>query len=105
MIIFLFIWLIIYFIKLKSSKLSKMLHSDYPFECGVSSNSSSRKSFSLPFFFISIIFLMFDLEIIILFPMIFYVFNFLTMIMFWLTMLLLLFSLFMEWIYGSLNWV
>lgn len=40
-----------------------------PFECGFSPYSSSRSPFSLHFFLVSIIFLLFDVELVLLFPL------------------------------------
>ncbi|CAB4070529.1 NADH dehydrogenase subunit 3 (mitochondrion) [Lepeophtheirus salmonis] len=39
-----------------------------PFECGFNPNASHRKMFSLHFFLVSLVFLVFDLELVILFP-------------------------------------
>nr|ADM67901.1 NADH dehydrogenase subunit 3 [Caligus clemensi] len=41
-----------------------------PFECGFNPNNTYRMMFSLQFFLISLIFLVFDLELVILFPFI-----------------------------------
>nr|AZL93392.1 NADH dehydrogenase subunit 3 [Platygaster sp. ZJUH_2016026] len=77
------------------------------FECGFSNMSKPRLPFSIQFFFISIIFLIFDVEMTILFPTIMNM-NFInlsywmlsSMIMF--TILLL--GLFFEWINNLIKW-
>lgn len=47
------------------------LYFDFPFECGIRINYSTRKAYSLPLFFLSLIFLIFDIEIILLLPFIY----------------------------------
>nr|YP_010170674.1 NADH dehydrogenase subunit 3 [Pyrops candelaria]ACH42493.1 NADH dehydrogenase subunit 3 [Pyrops candelaria]QRZ60681.1 NADH dehydrogenase subunit 3 [Pyrops candelaria] len=51
----------------KKSKFSREKNS--PFECGFSKMSSSRKSFSIHFFLVATIFLIFDIEISMIMPM------------------------------------
>nr|UYA96525.1 NADH dehydrogenase subunit 3 [Syrista sp. 1 GYN-2021c] len=79
-----------------------------PFECGFDPLSSTRTPFSLHFYLISIIFLIFDIEIIILFPLIpaMWFSNPLT----WMTTILmfsmiLIGGLYIEWNEGSLFWM
>nr|AML25912.1 NADH dehydrogenase subunit 3 [Staphylinidae sp. BMNH 1274216] len=95
-----------------SSILSKKTFMDRekssPFECGFDPKSSPRMPFSLQFFLIAMIFLIFDVEITLLIPLI------LTMKMVNLTnyliisfffILILLIGLFHEWNQGALNWM
>nr|YP_010632185.1 NADH dehydrogenase subunit 3 [Cybister brevis]WBP62299.1 NADH dehydrogenase subunit 3 [Cybister brevis] len=78
-----------------------------PFECGFDPLNSSRLPFSLQFFLIGVIFLIFDVEIALLFPMIMilkisnllYTFN-LTLFF----IIILLIGLYHEWNQGALNW-
>ncbi|NP_203161.1 NADH dehydrogenase subunit 3 (mitochondrion) [Tribolium castaneum] len=78
-----------------------------PFECGFDPKASARLPFSLHFFLIAIIFLIFDVEITLLFPLIVSLkFNSMmsympTLIMF---LLILLVGLFHEWNQGALDW-
>nr|QLY89509.1 NADH dehydrogenase subunit 3 [Empis livida] len=78
-----------------------------PFECGFDPKSSSRLPFSLQFFLIAIIFLIFDVEIALILPMIIII-NFSNMMMWTLTsmifILILLLGLYHEWNQGALNW-
>nr|AND96583.1 NADH deshydrogenase subunit 3 [Oniticellus egregius] len=78
-----------------------------PFECGFDPKNSSRMPFSLYFFLIAIIFLIFDVEITLLIPMIM-IFKISNMLNFWLIilcfMLILLMGLYYEWHLGALNW-
>nr|AYW52304.1 NADH dehydrogenase subunit 3 [Agrilinae sp. 1 ACP-2013] len=94
-----------------TSILSKKTFSDReknsPFECGFDPKSSARMPFSLHFFLISVIFLIFDVEITLLLPIIitlkitnmtqwFYLSLFFIFI--------LLLGLYHEWNQGALNW-
>nr|YP_009987873.1 NADH dehydrogenase subunit 3 [Tachypleus gigas]QNL17495.1 NADH dehydrogenase subunit 3 [Tachypleus gigas] len=75
-----------------------------PYECGFNPFSSSRIPFSLRFFLISIIFLIFDVEIALLLPIPFILLAKLSIFTFSLFMLILLFGLFHEWNEGALEW-
>nr|YP_010947364.1 NADH dehydrogenase subunit 3 [Endromis versicolora]WGO62391.1 NADH dehydrogenase subunit 3 [Endromis versicolora] len=78
-----------------------------PFECGFDPKIMARIPFSLHFFLITVIFLIFDVEIALIFPIIllFKVVNFLiwtkiSMFFFF----ILLFGLYHEWNQNMLNW-
>nr|YP_009864997.1 NADH dehydrogenase subunit 3 [Carpilius maculatus]QKE42635.1 NADH dehydrogenase subunit 3 [Carpilius maculatus] len=78
-----------------------------PYECGFDPKGSARLPFSLRFFLIAVIFLIFDVEITLLLP-IASIFN-ITNIFSWLFtstlfLLILLLGLYYEWIQGALEW-
>nr|YP_009745925.1 NADH dehydrogenase subunit 3 [Dolichosciara megumiae]QIH95783.1 NADH dehydrogenase subunit 3 [Dolichosciara megumiae] len=78
-----------------------------PFECGFDPKSSSRLPFSLRFFLITIIFLIFDVEITLIFPMIpmmtfAKLSDWFFTSMFFVTILIM--GLFHEWNQGALEW-
>jgi NADH-ubiquinone oxidoreductase chain 3 len=78
-----------------------------PFECGFNPLSSSRLPFSIRFFLIAIIFLIFDVEIALILPIIITL-NY-SNILIWLFtnlifILILLLGLYHEWKQGALNW-
>nr|WLG71240.1 NADH dehydrogenase subunit 3 [Rhithrodytes pantaleonii] len=78
-----------------------------PFECGFDPINSSRLPFSLQFFLIAVIFLIFDVEIALLLPMIMIykisnIMNLLITSFFFIFILLI--GLYHEWIQGALNW-
>nr|AFY16852.1 NADH dehydrogenase subunit 3 [Longivalvus hyalospilus] len=78
-----------------------------PFECGFDQKSSSRLPFSLRFFLITIIFLIFDVEIALILPAINNIY--LSNASQWLVLnttflLILLIGLFHEWNQGILEW-
>nr|YP_009727750.1 NADH dehydrogenase subunit 3 [Rhinoestrus usbekistanicus]QHX99788.1 NADH dehydrogenase subunit 3 [Rhinoestrus usbekistanicus] len=78
-----------------------------PFECGFDPKSSSRLPFSLRFFLITIIFLIFDVEIALILPIII-IMNYSNLIMWTSTtimfLLILLIGLYHEWNQGMLTW-
>nr|QZZ18195.1 NADH dehydrogenase subunit 3 [Bibasis miraculata] len=78
-----------------------------PFECGFDPKSSARNPFSLHFFLITVIFLIFDVEIALIFPMI-SSFNLVNFIIWTKTsfffLLMLLIGLYHEWNQNMLNW-
>nr|AOY39428.1 NADH dehydrogenase subunit 3 [Disteniidae sp. BMNH 899837] len=79
-----------------------------PFECGFSPKSPSRLPFSLQFFLIGIIFLIFDVEITLLLPMIkiLYISD---PMMYWMTLtaflIILIAGVIHEWNQGALDWI
>nr|YP_010283998.1 NADH dehydrogenase subunit 3 [Conopomorpha sinensis]UIF93863.1 NADH dehydrogenase subunit 3 [Conopomorpha sinensis] len=78
-----------------------------PFECGFDPKNSARIPFSLHFFLITVIFLIFDVEIALIFPYIL-TFKFINFIM-WSFMvsfflIILLLGLYHEWNQNMLNW-
>nr|QWL15072.1 NADH dehydrogenase subunit 3 [Epuraea sp.] len=78
-----------------------------PFECGFDPKNSARLPFSLHFYLIAIIFLIFDVEITLLLPMIISL-KLSNILYFSITgslfIIILLMGLFHEWNQGSLNW-
>nr|AXS64811.1 NADH dehydrogenase subunit 3 [Cleridae sp. 1 KM-2017] len=105
------IFLISLIMMILASLLSKKTFQDReknsPFECGFDPKSSARTPFSLHFFLIAMIFLIFDVEITLIFPLIitmkisklisfFYLLSFLIII--------LLLGLYHEWNQGALDW-
>lgn len=78
-----------------------------PYECGFDPRGSARLPFSLRFFLIAVIFLIFDVEITLLLPLarIIRVTNILSWAGTGLIFLcILLFGLYYEWIKGALEW-
>nr|YP_009542010.1 NADH dehydrogenase subunit 3 [Xiphidiopsis gurneyi]AYR06710.1 NADH dehydrogenase subunit 3 [Xiphidiopsis gurneyi] len=78
-----------------------------PFECGFDPKSSARLPFSLRFFLIAVIFLIFDVEIALLLPVTLImqssnIISWIAVSMFFL--LILLIGLFHEWNQGALEW-
>nr|AXS65402.1 NADH dehydrogenase subunit 3 [Coleoptera sp. 15 KM-2017] len=79
-----------------------------PFECGFNMMNFPRNPFSLRFFLISIIFLIFDIEIIILIPFMFSILmmnSMMWMVLMFIFLIILSWGLFHEWFLGSLNWL
>nr|AKS04506.1 NADH dehydrogenase subunit 3 [Parasagitta elegans] len=70
-----------------------------PFECGFDPSGVSRVTFCMKFFMISIIFLVFDVEVTLVFPMIYSMYQVLSFL------LILMIGLVYEWAYGGLQWM
>nr|ACR00047.1 NADH dehydrogenase subunit 3 [Auchenoplax crinita] len=78
-----------------------------PFECGFDPKSSARISFSLRFFLLAVIFLIFDIEIIFFFPIPYMMWGFMgpqMIILSLVALMILLVGLIHEWREGSLDW-
>nr|NP_647568.1 NADH dehydrogenase subunit 3 [Pyrocoelia rufa]AAM46709.1 NADH dehydrogenase subunit 3 [Pyrocoelia rufa] len=78
-----------------------------PFECGFDPKSSPRIPFSLQFFLIAVIFLIFDIEIALLLPLILTMkisnpFTFIFIVFFFIMILIM--GLIHEWKQGALDW-
>nr|YP_010531326.1 NADH dehydrogenase subunit 3 [Processina sexmaculata]UXX17585.1 NADH dehydrogenase subunit 3 [Processina sexmaculata] len=105
--IIMLITLILLLIMMISKKSIIDLQKSSPFECGFNPTSSKRLPFSIHFFLIAVIFLIFDIEIIIIIPMIF---TFKTVfIMYWINtmislIMVLMLGLYHEWYNGMLKW-
>nr|YP_010411410.1 NADH dehydrogenase subunit 3 [Agrilus sichuanus]URN73056.1 NADH dehydrogenase subunit 3 [Agrilus sichuanus] len=94
-----------------TSLLSKKTFSDReknsPFECGFDPKTSGRTPFSLHFFLIAVIFLIFDVEITLLLPIIISlkimnIAQFMSLALFFIIILLI--GLYHEWNQGALTW-
>nr|YP_010414126.1 NADH dehydrogenase subunit 3 [Notiophilus quadripunctatus]URQ84668.1 NADH deshydrogenase subunit 3 [Notiophilus quadripunctatus] len=107
-IIILFLSIIVMLIANILSKKSFMdREKNSPFECGFDPKNSTRLPFSLQFFLIAVIFLIFDVEIALLMPliMIMKTSNLLSwMITSFFFIFILLIGLYHEWNQGALNW-
>nr|YP_009503523.1 NADH dehydrogenase subunit 3 [Pectinatella magnifica]AWX65960.1 NADH dehydrogenase subunit 3 [Pectinatella magnifica] len=79
-----------------------------PFECGFDPKDSARVPFSMRFFLLAILFLIFDVEVVLLFPSVLSLemgismWNLMASFLF---LIILLLGLFHEWNQGSLTWV
>lgn len=79
-----------------------------PFECGFDPKDTARIPFSLRFFLLGIVFLIFDVEVSLLFPLVVslkYQISLSILLGGTIFLLILLFGLFHEWNEGSLSWV
>nr|UPI55292.1 NADH dehydrogenase subunit 3 [Mezira sp.] len=93
---------------LVSSKSKYDREKSSPFECGFDPMSSPRKPFSIQFFLIGILFVVFDVEITIILPLIFLMKYSLTWN--WIMvmssfMIILILGLYFEWKNGALMWM
>nr|YP_009860227.1 NADH dehydrogenase subunit 3 [Neoplocaederus obesus]QKW88544.1 NADH dehydrogenase subunit 3 [Neoplocaederus obesus] len=100
-------FVLIVLVNLISKKTFSDREKSSPFECGFDPKNSARLPFSLQFFLIAVIFLIFDVEITLLFPMVMTlsssnIMNFSLVVLFFL--LVLLGGLYHEWNQGALDW-
>lgn len=89
-----------------SKKLIKNREKSSPFECGFDVQSVNRLPFSLQFYLIRIIFLIFDVEIVLILPIVksFSFLLYLVRINCIIIILILLIGLLIEWKEGALKW-
>nr|AEP27510.1 NADH dehydrogenase subunit 3 [Barynotus obscurus] len=106
------IWLILalmlVILNLSSKKTFSDREKNSPFECGFDPKSSARVPFSMQFFLIAIIFIIFDVELTLILPMVMSMktsnlIYFAFIAMFFITILLI--GLYHEWKQGALDWV
>nr|AEP27450.1 NADH dehydrogenase subunit 3 [Deporaus betulae] len=106
-IILLILTILVLILNLISKKTFSDREKSSPFECGFDPKNSARLPFSLQFFLIAVIFLVFDVELTLLIPMVMSIhtssmINYsLTILMF---ILILIAGLYHEWAQGTLEW-
>ena len=79
-----------------------------PFECGFSTKEERRFPFSLRFFLVALIFLIFDVELLILFPFLrnlVYSYRFFGIVIYLLFLIILSLGLYYEWNNSILEWI
>nr|QXP99781.1 NADH dehydrogenase subunit 3 [Phlaeoba angustidorsis] len=98
-------------VMMMATMLSKKMINDRekssPFECGFDPKNSARMPFSLRFFLIAVIFLIFDVEIALILPIVIIMKS--SNLMIWtmstaLFIIILLMGLYHEWKQGALQW-
>nr|WKK49875.1 NADH dehydrogenase subunit 3 [Subulatus sp.] len=107
MLIIMLMMLMLTLIMIISKKYMLDLQKSSSFECGFNPLSNTRLPFSIHFYIMAVIFLIFDIEIIIIIPMIFLI-NY-SIMLYWimtavLFIMILLLGLYHEWYNGLLNW-
>nr|ANJ01489.1 NADH dehydrogenase subunit 3 [Calvia championorum] len=111
MMLMLIIFFILMIMMIMASFISKKTFKDRekssPFECGFDPKNSARLPFSIHFFLIALIFLIFDVEITLILPFIYsFKITKISMISINITLfiLILIMGLYHEWNQGALNW-
>nr|YP_010137193.1 NADH dehydrogenase subunit 3 [Apriona germarii]QWM97265.1 NADH dehydrogenase subunit 3 [Apriona germarii] len=107
LIILMINFLLVLILNLISKKTFSDREKSSPFECGFDPKNSARLPFSLQFFLIAVIFLLFDVELTLLLPLILTlkISNILSYS--WISMffiIILLMGLYHEWNQGALDW-
>nr|YP_010528168.1 NADH dehydrogenase subunit 3 [Pseudoclavellaria amerinae]UXW64322.1 NADH dehydrogenase subunit 3 [Pseudoclavellaria amerinae] len=108
MIIFMLSSMIMIIASMLSKKSLYDREKNSPFECGFDPMNLTRMSFSIRFFLITVIFLIFDVEIALMLPMI--IILSVSNLVLWMListyfMIILMLGTFYEWKFGSLNWL
>lgn len=75
------------------------------YECGFDSNCFTRLTFSYRFFIISILFIIFDVEISLILPIPFLIEEEVSIFIFYIFILILIIGFVYEYYYGSLEWL
>nr|CCI69335.1 NADH dehydrogenase subunit 3 [Metacrangonyx sp. 3 ssp. 1 MDMBR-2012] len=101
--------LIIYLLaNILGKKMKKQREKNSPFECGFDPFKMARTTFSVRFFLVAIIFLIFDIEIVILMPvgilLNYYLVSYFSLVTAAIIIILTV-GLMHEWNQGALNWV
>uniref|UniRef100_A0A6H0N1V3 NADH-ubiquinone oxidoreductase chain 3 n=1 Tax=Cacodacnus planicollis TaxID=2546587 RepID=A0A6H0N1V3_9CUCU len=99
--------ILIFLVNLISKKSFSDREKSSPFECGFDPKAPARLPFSIQFFLIAVIFLIFDVEITLLLPAVSTltlsnIFEYSILLTFFIIILLV--GLFHEWKQGALNW-
>nr|YP_007627050.1 NADH dehydrogenase subunit 3 [Pyrgacris descampsi]AGC22341.1 NADH dehydrogenase subunit 3 [Pyrgacris descampsi] len=107
MISFIIPMLVMIIATMVSKKMINDRESNSPFECGFDPKSSARMPFSLRFFLIAVIFLIFDVEIALILPIVIILKS--SNLTIWLSstaffILILITGLIHEWKQGALQW-
>nr|APX40557.1 NADH dehydrogenase subunit 3 [Longitarsus cerinthes] len=107
MLIFIILIILLLILNLISKKTFYDREKSSPFECGFDPKTSARLPFSLHFFLISVIFLIFDVEITLLLPLILTMkisnmWNYSYIMIIFISILII--GLYHEWNQGALNW-
>nr|QYK19491.1 NADH dehydrogenase subunit 3 [Tritoma metasobrina] len=106
-LIMMIVIIMIIIVNLTSKKTFTDREKSSPFECGFDPKNSARLPFSLQFFLIAVIFLIFDVEITLLLPMIISMensnlLNYSLLLSFFIMILLI--GVYHEWNQGALDW-
>uniref|UniRef100_A0AAU7YS62 NADH-ubiquinone oxidoreductase chain 3 n=1 Tax=Haematopinus quadripertusus TaxID=1453187 RepID=A0AAU7YS62_9NEOP len=90
---------------LVSHAMEPELDQNEPFECGFSNVSDMHMPFCIHFFVISLLFLVFDMELVVSLPLILMSVNMVSWLVVWLLYSFILFvGIIMEIMWGSLDW-
>lgn len=86
-------------------KINKEMEIIRSYECGFDSNCKTRLTFSYRFFLISILFIVFDVEISLILPIPFLIMRDLGILIFIIFIFILVIGVIYEYYYGSLEWL